>query len=98
MNRTIYETQASNWSRLAGAIIGETPKTTVLLEAWLIIINLFFILLIDVRHDATKEDNWCKAWRNKRRLSRNSFYNNLSHFIVMLYLSNEQSSVVWLWL
>ena len=75
MNRTIYETQASNWSRLAGAIIGETPRTTILLEASLIIINVFFILLIDVRHDVAKEECqeivsiiiwaillWCYSW------------------------------------
>ena len=38
------------------AIIGETPRTIVLLEACLIIINLFFLLLIDVPRDATKLD------------------------------------------
>ena len=32
------------------------PRTEVLGEAYLIIINLFFILLIDVRRDASKED------------------------------------------
>ena len=36
--------------------MGETPRTTVLLEACLIIINLFFILLIDVMRDPAKED------------------------------------------
>ena len=37
-------------------IIRETPRTTVLLESCLIIINLFFILLIDVRREATKDE------------------------------------------
>ena len=40
------------------AIISETARSIVLLEACLIIINFFFILLIDVQLDKAKED--CK--------------------------------------